>query len=431
MGGQAARLLRARAKLFGSAAKEIPVPFEVPCHCGGRMAGIRRLQHQIAQCSACGTSVFILPVNVYPATKRIYSEVPDDTLTARAKAALRELAGIRSSTSSDPSSKVQADSDEKSARRRAAMQARVPPDSAESETADPHVRPTADATVSDSAAEQRKSAPAVPRIPLKVRLKRTFSPFRLLVASSLLLLLITALWMVQRRQMEAARKTWRREMDLATQALTDKNADALRTSLENAVGAATKLRKTDAEARMAESLLAQCHAIQQLSANDPLDSITEAFRQAADAPIDLNHLNSELQGVYLVFESPLIADAGDAEHLVLELPLMIQSRQIQLHVSSQLLTPLCRNDPATPVLFLAKIQSCRVGGTDGRGIVIELNGGSVTLLTSEFLAGLAGYDSQQIPELADCLQRQERFMNTGNPDTETIASETQGQGKTP
>lgn len=429
MGGLGARLLRARAKLFGSAAKEIPVPFEVPCRCGGRVAGIRRLQHQIAACSACGTSVFILPVNVYPATKRIHSEVPDAALSARATAAMRELAGLGASPVSGTSSQGHADSVEKSSRRQVGTQARGPVGSAGAETPDRNARPAAETRLTDSTVEQQKSVPVVPRISLRVRLRRTFSPFRLLVASSLILLTITALWMVQRQQLETARKTWRREMDLAQQALTEKNSDAFRTSLEKAVSAARKLRRSDAEARMAESLLDQCKAINQLSAYDPLEAIADAFSQAADAGIDLNRLNSELQGVYLVFESPLIPDSDNAANLTLELPLMIQSRPIRLHVSSPLLTRLRDNNPATPVLFLAKIQSCRAGAADGRGLVIALDGGSVTLLTSEFLAGLAGYNPRQIPELAACLQRQQSYMATGNPDTEAIAPETSGQGE--
>lgn len=431
MGGLGTRLLRARAKLFGSAAKEIPVPFEVPCRCGGRVAGIRRLQYQIAVCSACGTSVFILPVNVYPATKRIHSEVPDAALSARATAAMRELAGLDANPVSERSSQTRHDSAEKSARRQVGSQKRVPASPAGAEASDRNTRATAETGATDSAVEQQASIPVAPRIPFKVRLRRTFAPFRLLVASSVILLMITALWMVQRQQLETARKTWRREMDLAQRALTEKNSEAFMTSLEKAVDAAGKLRRTDSEARMAASLLGQCRAINQLSAYDPLEAITAAFSQAADAPIDLNRLNSELKDVYLVFESPLILDSDNADNLRLELPLMIQSRSIRLHVSSPLLTRLCRNNPATPVLFLAKIQSCRGGAADGRGIVIELDGSSVTLLTSEFLAGQAGYDSRQIPELAACLQRQQSFMATGNPDTEATVPEISGQGETP
>ena len=431
MGGLGTRLLRARAKLFGSAAKEIPVPFEVPCRCGSRVAGIRRLQYQIAVCSACGTSVFILPVNVYPATKRIHSEVPDAALSARATAAMRELAGLDASPVPELSSQPRPDSTGKSARRQVGSQKRVPASPTGAETPDRNARPTAETGAPDSAVEQQASISVAPRIPFKVRLRRTFSPFRLLVASSVILLMVTAVWMVQRQQLETARKTWRREMDLAQQALTDQNSEAFRTSLEKAVDAARKLRRTDSEARTAASLLDQCRAINQLSAYDPLEAITAAFSKAADAPMDLNRLNLELQGVYLVFESPLIPDSDNADNLRLELPLMIQSRSIRLHVSSPLLTPLFRNNPATPVLFLAKIQSCRGGAADGRGIVIELDGSSVTLLTSEFLAGQAGYDSRQIPELAACLQRQQSFMATGIPDTEVIASETSGQGEAP
>ncbi|MGV2338666.1 MAG UNVERIFIED_CONTAM: hypothetical protein LVR18_33170 [Planctomycetaceae bacterium] len=64
------RLAKARAKLFGGSTADTPTPFELPCDCGHNVAGIRRPRIQIALCSACGKSLFVLPLNVYPATRR-------------------------------------------------------------------------------------------------------------------------------------------------------------------------------------------------------------------------------------------------------------------------------------------------------------------------------------------------------------------------
>ena len=78
-----AKLAKAKSRLFGSAPESIAVPFEVPCDCGHRVTGIRRTSYQIAVCSACQSSIYVLPVNVYPTTKRIRSEVVDGPVLER------------------------------------------------------------------------------------------------------------------------------------------------------------------------------------------------------------------------------------------------------------------------------------------------------------------------------------------------------------
>ncbi|HQZ68873.1 MAG TPA: hypothetical protein PLY87_27485, partial [Planctomycetaceae bacterium] len=86
-----ARLIKAKARLLGTTTKDIVVPFELPCDCGHRITGIRRTSYQVATCSACDVSVYVLPVNVYPATKRIRSEVLDGSVVSRLSAIVQEL----------------------------------------------------------------------------------------------------------------------------------------------------------------------------------------------------------------------------------------------------------------------------------------------------------------------------------------------------
>ena len=86
-----AKLAKAKSRLFGSAPESVPVPFEVPCDCGHRVTGIRRTSYQIAVCSACQSSLFVLPVNVYPTTKRIRSEVVDGPVLERVGTVVRDL----------------------------------------------------------------------------------------------------------------------------------------------------------------------------------------------------------------------------------------------------------------------------------------------------------------------------------------------------
>ncbi len=422
MGGLGARFTRAKARLFGTAAREIPVPFQVPCLCGHRVAGIRRVQHQVATCSNCGQSIFVLPVNVYPATRRVHSEVPDPALSARTRAALRDLSGTAAEPSITPvpptadtapsTASTSTDAppkDRQSAGRRKSGKGANTPD-----RTDPQSGSGSSPTASEPVVESRPRVAPIPRVPLTVRLKRTFSPFRLLVVASLVLLCLTTWWLIQRQRQEVARKTWRKEMDNVQQALTDRDEETLATSLEKAVNAAHTLSRTDTEARLAESLLAQCRALNLLTAADPLLALAAFGQKNADRATDLTQLNAELRGLCLVFESTLIPETDSPSHWLLNLPWIVQSRQVKVLVKNPLLEVLHRHDAKEPVLFTAVINSCR-SATDGSGLTIELESDSVTLLTSEFLAELAGFDSRQMPELTGRLQRQLRLVTTGDP----------------
>ena len=86
-----ASLTKAKARLFGTATKDIAVPFELPCDCGHRVTGIRRGSYQIATCTACDARVYVLAVNVYPATKRVSSEVLDGSVASRLSTIVRDL----------------------------------------------------------------------------------------------------------------------------------------------------------------------------------------------------------------------------------------------------------------------------------------------------------------------------------------------------
>lgn len=422
MGGLGARFTRAKARFFGTAAREIPVPFQVPCLCGHKVAGIRKVQHQVATCSNCGQSIFILPVNVYPATRRVHSEVPDPALAARTRAALRDLSGTAAEPSISPvptpadtaPSTASTSTDAPPKDRQSAGRGKSGKAANTSDRTDPQSGPGSSPTVNEPVVDSRPRVASSPRVPLSVRLRRTFSPFRLLVVASLVLLCLTTWWLIQRQRQEVARKTWRKEMDNVQQALTDRDEEALAASLEKAVNAAHTLNRTDTEARLAESLLAQCRALNLLTAADPLLALAAFGQKDADRATDLTQLNAELRGLCLVFESTLIPATDNPSHWLLNLPWIVQSRQVTVLAKNPILDVLHLHDAKEPVLFMAVIDSCR-SSSDGSGLTIELQSDSITLLTSEFLAERAGFDSRQMPELTGRLQRQLRLVTTGDP----------------
>lgn len=58
-------LSKATGALRGDSPEE-PQPFETLCECGVRHSGLRRRKPQRLVCRSCGTSLFVLPRNVYP-----------------------------------------------------------------------------------------------------------------------------------------------------------------------------------------------------------------------------------------------------------------------------------------------------------------------------------------------------------------------------
>ncbi len=54
------------SNVFKRDVSETPQPFEVHCECGQQHTGIRRSRHQHIVCKSCGSSLFVLPRDVYP-----------------------------------------------------------------------------------------------------------------------------------------------------------------------------------------------------------------------------------------------------------------------------------------------------------------------------------------------------------------------------
>lgn len=418
MSGLGGRILRAKAKLFGTAAKEIPVPFEVYCECGGRAAGIRRASYQAADCSDCGRMMYVLPVNPYPATRRISSEVAAGGLAGRAAAAVRELAGETSAGAAAGGARRETGGGE-SAGERAGERGersgtvkagrRQPAASSAAAQASSSAAEPAAAAVSAAAQPVPQQAaqvvPVLPRVSLAVRLRRIFSPVRLLVTASLLLLSLTVWWMVQQRRQDVARRVWRQQQDAVEQALQAGDLPQLTASLERVVEAAGILGRRDSEALRAESLLRQCQAVNQLSQLDLVSSL----QQLADGNrLTDERMTAEVRGLVFVFEAGLkpLADHGGV--LELDLPLQAGARRVRILTEAQTLRQLHSAASQRPVLFAAALQAGRVDQSDG-SLQLLLDDSSVVVLTQAVTAAAAGYSAADA-SVAELLRQQEQSL---------------------
>jgi hypothetical protein len=359
--------------------------------------------------------MYVLPVNPYPATRRIPSEVVAGGAGGRAVAALAELAGVPSATVAGgaagapevartaESSEGQQQSSGQRVKRRA-VAGREVSRAGEAVSAAPAVA---------QAAPPASVVPVVPRVSLGVRLRRTFSPVRLLVTASLVLLSLTVWWMVQQRRQDVARRVWRQQQDAVRLALEAEDLPQLTTALERLVEAAEILHRVDAEAVRASSLLKQCRAVNQLS---QLDLVTALEQLLAGPALTDERVTAEVRGLVFVFEGRLrpagAANGGGQGEvggvLELDLPLQIGDRRVRIRTGAAWLSEIPAVVEGQPVLFAAALESGRLEARD-ESVTLLMNDESVVLLTESLPAAAAGYVSSDAG-VAQLLRRQSELL---------------------
>jgi hypothetical protein len=412
-----AKLAKAKSRLFGSAPESIPVPFEVPCDCGHRVTGLRRTSYQIAVCSACQSSVYVLPVNVYPTTKRIRSEVVDGPVLERVGTVVRDLVRGDAPPETDESQESRSvrKPPESEGLRDYGAAVDLKPKGRRSKRSSDEDGASSGGSADVNAQEPADAIPLVQvlRPSFATRMRRVFSPTRVLALAGCIILCSTGFWMVHQRKLEQARKAWRLEMDRAETALKQKDLNTLSESLTLAVKAAKALSRTDEDARVAESLLRQTEAVQQLSSVDLVSQLNTVFRN--DGSVDGVRAGSIAEGLKnqrFVFELVLKRrTAGEAE-FQLDFPLIIQGTAIDVFVSSSVLSSCVVADSEPSVLFTACVRECRPLSPASRRWEIVLDGRTCTLITTEFHAEQLGFDLKSSTSLQSVLENQSKIVRS-------------------
>lgn len=408
-----ARLAKAKSRLFGTAVRDVPVPFELPCDCGHRVAGIRRPTFQITVCSACQSSIYVLPVNVYPGTRRVRSEVLDGPVISRIGTIVRDLIVGENDSPAD----------------KAVSETRASPRADAPETGNDRAgnrRRKSTSKGSDAASNVTDPAEAepviehaatgtplvlVPRVSAAVRLKKLFSPTRLLALAGVGILVVTGWWMIRQQQMDEARKVWRREMDLVETALRKNDLHSLQSALKKAVDAAIVLNRSDPESREAESLLRQTEAVQNLGSADLVTLLSGFVRSDGSFNSEkASRVSESVIGQRLVFEAPLRSASGSNQIPELDMPLIVDGIPLRVVVPSSWLLKYAQAEPSLPLLFVAAIKTCQPPTGPSGEWRMSLDPVSCILITSEFHAKEVGFEVKNIPRLRKTLERQAEFV---------------------
>ena len=284
MEGKVKNLKRMKARLAGEANASVEVPFELTCECGETIRGVRRTRGIQKQCDQCGEALFVLPMNVYPATKSVSSEVIGGGFADRLKVIVGEFLPAKKKPKPSKNAAVAAKS---------ATAGKPVPDT-EAETARP---------------KPKLRIPRIPRVDLRKAARRTFSPFRLVIISSLCVVGLTGYWLTQQKAEEAARQVWLSSTDQIQTLLQDGKAVELEALLDETVSAGRVLGKADEEWRLTFNLSQETHAINNLAASDLLAAFHAAYDDTGtmreNAPQDIT--DASKSGVF-VFDSSLRPD---------------------------------------------------------------------------------------------------------------------------
>ena len=437
------KIRRAKAKLLGTAAADIVVPFQMECQCGTAVTGIRRQTSQQATCTACHQTLFILPVNVYPTTRRVASEVVGGSFGTRLAAATRELipnTPVDPSTDRPDRSRTSASSSgtKSAASGRSGSAAGPSPGSANragagnTRTASGRSGVRGEASASgtsekkrisgaDSGAHETVSGASGraagqaqrPRRDVSTVARQTLTPFRLLMCGVVIAVSLTGLWSWNQRRQDNARHAWRIASDNIAESLAAENLQKLESDLQQAVDAAAILRRTDLEAQAVSNLLLQTRAVNNLCGVDLFGELSATYQpDGTPDPVKVRTAEQLLIAGWHVFQCRILAHDSSERVVSLQLPVEFGSDSLRTTIESSPLRHTMEAFSGNSPVFAARIVSCHPPASAGGEWKVTLDPETLTLMTSVAHCRAAGLPAAEDQEMIDQLKRQDEFVKS-------------------
>ncbi|MEZ6124420.1 MAG: hypothetical protein R3C49_14780 [Planctomycetaceae bacterium] len=368
------KLKRIISRLRGSGEAAVAVPYEIKCDCGASVTGMRRISWIEAECGNCCESLFVLPANVYPSTPSVPSQVLGGSFSERLKAVIQELKPEKTVT-------------DKTA-------APEPP-----------------------VIRQPQSVPvrrwSLPRPDIAGILKRTFTPFRMLMLAVLLVTGLTGRYLLHQRAFEQAQQVWLEATDRIQLLLKDENFPDLSSELKDVTDAGIVLGKQhDPEWRRLNNLRLETEARNSISAGDLLS----AFHKGYDGQGHLTDQAADLvtfacrTGTFF-FDSQLQPVKDASGEFLIEFPASPGTHRVLLTVAQPSLQALLDESGDGRCLFAARIQSVESPASDDSGEwKLHIDPSSFVLLTSQQLAESIGLSADLDESVPALLERQLAFV---------------------
>lgn len=393
------KLKRIKARLAGDAEPTVEIPFELRCECQARVTGVRRSTPIQVDCEVCGAVMYVLPVNVYPATPSVPSEVIGGSFAHRLRTVVGELVFQGKSTKSDKQSAAAGSPGDKDD----GAGASEATDAADSEH-----------TAVPAGLVARLRAMRLPQIDVRRLVRATFTPFRLVMLAIVCVVGSTGYFLIQQQSREAARQTWLDSADRIARLLEEGDLMALQECLQDAVAAGQTLGKSDREWRHVLNLMHETEAANSLAAVDLLTGFQDAYDDQGRLTSGAEGLieYAAASGVY-VFDSYILPDYISPGAFRCELPAAPGRHVVNAVLPVSALSEFLGDRKETRCLFAASIRKVqRPSAATGDAWRLELDAESFVLISTSEIAAAVGFDSGRDQRLQQLLEEQDEFVRT-------------------
>lgn len=367
------KLNRFRQRLAGSAEAMTQVPYEIRCHCGNTVKGIRRSSWVEGECSKCYESLFVLPANVYPATKAVPSTAVGGTFNERFSAAWTEL---------------------------------FPPKPDEPKPAKKSKSKKGARAAADAQQEPRRFR--LPRPDIAGAFRRTFTPFRLIILAIIGVIGFTGYWVVRDRAQTSAQQVWLDTTEDLPDILQENRIADLQTTLEQTLAAAATLGKEGDDVRRYANLYKEASAANAMISLDFSDCMSTGYdREGKLFDGAAGIVQDTISAGAFVFDTRLQPVSSDGRKWGFELPAIDGTHGIKVVVECPRLAIVPED---IRVLFAARVSSVESPSPENfETWQLELDADSFVLLTSENVAEYMGLPMEG-DDMQNLLQQQEGYV---------------------
>jgi hypothetical protein len=334
--------LAAAENLFRRRASLPPPPFELTCACGHVMTGERTSSFQRPTCPECRSTLFVLPVSVYPSPK-----------------SPRRKVFVPAAPQPEPDVAFEAVPD---------AEAGFPPKVVKTASARPAVEASASAAARGIRPPRRSVRQIVGESAVTLKLDRlrrkVFSPVKLVLAGVTVVVALTTWWIVHLRSLDEAERVVVAAARLGDEALREHDLAEAARQYKKVRKALDLLGRSDPQARVLRQTAAETSAATDLSRA----SLFELLHDATDAETGKTHLtwnetfNSSYRDEWVVLDAHVSrsADPAARRRYVVDFPLA-EGRNRAVLVADLDVFDKAISAGGNPqrVVFAAQLDDCR------------------------------------------------------------------------
>lgn len=364
--------LSSAGKAFQRRPLSEPQQFELRCVCGSVVGGERKTSYQRLVCPGCGTPLFVLPASVYPTPKGVKPAKQKQTPPVKIV----------------PQRVIEPDRESRAAQ---AAESKRP---AASRVVEPRLSPA-----------QSLNARQAPR------LRKWFTPVRIVFLCVLVVMAGTTWWLLHSRTMQQAQVLFASSSKKGLEALQKGDFVAAAPELRQAAEALDTLGRDDPQARGIRQMGRESNAASHLTLKSLHDILAEAVASetAPSSPGWPEIFRGTYKDAWTVIETTITRtdEPAPAPRYRFEFPIIIGQRGVQNGVQNRaiLIADLKAFDalpadlPSHRVIFAAQLQDCRRDPNTANTWQITLNA------TTAFLwSDAANYSALDLTPDAQSLQ---------------------------